>query len=105
MLYMTRTRRRPYFPSYTNLSANAIEGELLHVGLPARVGQFPSLNYLASHALPANPLNLHSLGFLTLLIYAQENRLSSWTGIGSALYSAFFNDALGKAIGFKKRNG
>lgn len=90
----------PYFPNFTNLSAYATSGELLQLLLFRRVDQFPEVQYLESHALPANPLNLHSQALLTLLIYAQ-GKPADWQSIGGALYKAYFNDNIGAAVGFK----
>jgi hypothetical protein len=95
----------PYPNDFSGLSAIATTGEVLEELLPARFFQTPPVNYLSSYARTgANPVSLHSMALLVLLMYADENQLTDWDSAGPVLYKAEFDDALGKAVGFVQSN-
>ena len=53
--------------------------------------------------LSYTPIELHSMSLLVILQYAQYFVSdSSWKSVGQQLFSAYFNDDLGKALGFIK---
>ena len=89
----------PFAPNPAGLSAFATTGELLSIILPARFTQTPPVQYLDSNAgAPRDPIDLHSMALLTLLIYAQVKQHTDWASIGRPLYDALYNSNLSKAV-------
>lgn len=74
-----------------------VVGEALDLLLPARdVSRLTPLSIPGSGSLSV-PLDRHSQALLTVLLYASDNNLTDWTGIGPEFLDALFNAAVAKS--------
>lgn len=95
----------PYPNNLSRLKAYATTGELLSVILPLRFFQTPRVQYVASYGGPRDIVDLHSMSLLTLLLYADENRLTDWHDIGKPFVNALFDNRLSQAVMGKNSQG
>ena len=65
---------------------------------------------IASHTGLANPVSLHSMGLLSMLMYGEANDHTAWVNLGSSFFGSLFNtdiidvtfdDRIAKAAGFE----